>query len=77
MDRVALEAALAHAEKQVAACDQLIARQKKIIADLELVATDATSERLVLAQLNKEQRDRIERRDILRVELNVGCVGWT
>jgi hypothetical protein len=74
MDRVALEAALAHVENQIAACEQIIARQKKIIADLELLPTDATSERLVLGQLKREQRDCIERRDILRVELNVD---WT
>jgi hypothetical protein len=70
MDRAPLEAALAYAEIRVATCDQLIARQRKIIADLELVTADVTSERLVLAQLETEQRDRIERRDILREELN-------
>ena len=65
MDRAALEAALAYAEKQVAACDQVIARQRKIIADLELVAADVASERRVLARLEKEQRSNMERRDIL------------
>jgi hypothetical protein len=74
MDRVALEAALAHAENQIAACEQITARQKKIIVELELVGGDTTSERLVLAQLKRERRDRIERRDILRLELNVD---WT
>ncbi len=74
MDRAALEQALAYAENQVDACDQIIARQRQIISDLELVAADATSERLDLARLERERRDRIERRDILRLELNVG---WT
>ena len=74
MDHVALEAALAYAEIQIAACEQITASQKKIIADLELVGADATSDRLVLAQLKRERRDRIERRDILRLELNVD---WT
>jgi hypothetical protein len=74
MDRVALEAALAYAEQEAAASDQMIVRQQKIIADLELIAADATAERLALAQLERERRDRIERRDILRIELNVD---WT
>ena len=74
MDRAALEAALAYAENQVATCDQNIARQRKVIADLELGAADQKSERLVLARLVTERRDRIERRDILRLELNAR---WT
>ena len=69
MDRVALKAALAHAELKLSVGEGDIEAQRKLIADREIAGFSTTTQRQMLDRLEKEQRDYIERRGILTLEL--------
>ena len=69
VDRIALKAALAHVEKGIAAGEESIAAQRKLIAELERAGADTTAQIQTLASLKKEQWRRIQRREMLIREL--------
>jgi hypothetical protein len=69
MDRAELQQSLAEAERHVAVSARHIARQRKLIVELESRGEDATEAREVLDSLRQTQRLHVERRDRLRTEL--------
>ena len=71
LDRDSLEISLAHAERQVANVEQDVARQRMVVAGMELCGHDATRATHLLWQFEEVLATHIADRDRLRSELEL------
>lgn len=65
MDRETIESELARAEEYIAFGREKIARQRQLIAELDMDGHDATKARKELTKLEVAQRLHVEHRDAL------------
>ena len=72
MDRIALLQLLAKAEARVAAGEELIARQRSILATLHRDGHESSKGELVLVKLEELQRVHIAERERLKAKLTAG-----